>query len=148
MPVTNNGMNFSVPPTKPAPILYSRPSGRFSYVGSRRVAREAEAAEMDTKRIKDLAITRRQFMVAEEARKRLARARPVSAKPPSAEATQSMARVDAVAAEADKALQRAKPTRPSSAPGWRVPPVQNSSGFAEVGQVAPTSGRRNDDPGR
>lgn len=97
-------------------------------------------------------IKRRQVLLAEEARKRLNRARPAPFSPGLVpvrhEAEERRARVEAVAAKAEKARQRAKPARPSSAPGWRVAKAHESSGYAEVGEVVPMFGRRNDDPGR
>jgi hypothetical protein len=152
MPVTNNGMNFSGPPTKPAPVLYSRQTAPFSFLGAKVVAKE-EAAVMTSRKLQAFAkIKRRQVLLAEEARKRLDRARPSPFSPgqiPARDGEEKRrARVEAVAAKAEKAIQRAKPAPPSSAFGWRVARAHDSSGYAEVGEVIPVSGRRNDDPGR
>jgi hypothetical protein len=152
MPVINNGMNFSGPPTKPAPVLYSRQTAPFSFLGAKVVAKEEEAALASKKLRAFTQIKRCQVLLAEEARKRLQRARTSAFSPGrisvAPETVERQTRVEAVAAKADEARQRAKPARPSSAPGWRVAKAHESSGYAEVGDVVPMFGRRNIDPGR
>lgn len=153
MPVTNCGMNFSEPQTKPAPVLYSRQTAPFSYLGAKVIAQEAMALQEREQQRVHTQIKRRQRLIAEEARKRLERAapRPFSAQrtfPISTERKDRLARMGAIAVEAEKALQRAKPARPNSAPGWRVAKVHESSDFAQVGAVVAMSGRKYDDPGR
>lgn len=152
MPVTNYGMNFSGQQRKPAPVLYSRQTAPFSFLGAKVVAKKEEAVVVSKKLRAFAQIKRRQVLLAEEARKRLDRARPAPFSPGLVpvrhEAEERRARVEAVAAKAEKARQRAKPARPSSAPGWRVAKAHESSGYAEVGEVVPMFGRRNDDPGR
>lgn len=133
---------------KTAPIMYSR-GGVFSFQCGAVMAKQ-EVDRLDAARLAKLAdIRRQQARVAEEAKKRFDRARPVSARGPSAEEEKRRANLGLLAKQAADLLQKSKPVRrPSSAPSWRVAPVQNSSDFARIADVIPTSGRRHDDPGR